>query len=715
MPGFGDIFRKITRRSRQDPAPEPQPGEPEPAAIEPPGPDPESIPSVSPPPFEVPSPSLVDDQIIAGDTVPDDEAASVANPEIEPAQSPSSSNDPLIGRIPGPVASQPALDDSPAVAPVAPPTDVPSPTSDARPVAEPIIPPREGVHPGFDDRITGERFVPRAPEPPPKVEEPAVVEPTVPPREGVHAGFDDHVVSERLMPPAPEPQVEFTEAPRDKGTIGVLDPPVIEVVDDDALVGDPLELTCPYCGAESQRVGSRCTNARCNQVIVRLPIWAQHRRHNWLARRLSWRRIVAACLMALVIVFVIWINYPFAPDPVVLFKKTQTQLTIDTGPGSWTGVGRDLRHSRRVDIGPPPPAGQIRYWNFDVPGDPLQSEPVAQDTHVYVGSSEGMFALSHADLSFIEKWEGETPGRVTGGAAVIGLYLFFGSTDHTLSSWNSFDGQVRWSFPAADVVESSPIVSDGLVYFSSGESWIYALDAHNGALIWKKQLDSNASGALTVHEGKMYVGDEKGVFYILSARTGQEWFRFRTPRGITGSPVVSENGEHAYFASGGHLYAVEATRREIPGLYQFKQLWAQLWLWQVPGVPRPQGQQGGLWRFTPENPLQGVKSSPALVSEEDGGRTLYVGGHDNRVYALDAATGDLMWTFGTSEAVWASPVVIKDHVLVGDEDGVLYSLDRHTGLENWSMNLGAPIKIPPIVSNGLLIVRTADGNVYGIE
>ncbi len=527
------------------------------------------------------------------------------------------------------------------------------------------------------------------------------------------AAFDDQPPRETLISAPLEPQVSFAPDGRDGSNVGVLDPPFVDI-GDDVLVDDPLLLVCPYCGTEGQRVGARCANERCNRVIVRLPPWAQHRRHSWLTRRLSWRRIVAACVVALLIVFVIWINYPFAPDPVVLFKKTQTQLTIDAGPGSWTGVGRDLRHSRRVDIGPPPPSGQMRYWNFDVPGDPLLSEPVAQDTHVYVGSSEGMYALSHADLSFIEKWEGDTPGRITAGASVVGLYLFFGSTDHTVSSWNAFDGQVRWSFPTADTVETAPVVSDGLVYISSGESWIYALDAHNGVLIWKKQLDSNASDAATIHDGKLFIGDEKGVFYILSARTGQEWFRFRTPRAISGSPVVSEDGERAYFSAGGQLYAVEATRREIPGLYQFKQLWAQLWLWQVPGVPRPKGQQGGLWRFTPENPLQGIKSSPTLVDDAGGG-TLYVGGHDNNVYALNAITGDLLWTFQTENAVWASLLAIKDHLIVGDESGFLYSLDRLTGVENWRMNLGSAIMIPPVVSNGLLIVRTADGNVYGIE
>ena len=486
------------------------------------------------------------------------------------------------------------------------------------------------------------------------------------------------------------------------------------VADDDVMVGDPLLMACPYCGMESQRVGSRCENPRCNQVIVRLPPWAQHRRQNWLTRRLSWRRIITAAIIALFIVFVIWINYPFAPNPVVLFKRAQTQLTIDAEPGSWAAAGRDLRHSRYVNIGPPAPAGQLKHWNTEIPGEPLQAEPVAQDTHVYVGSSDGMFALSHYDLSLIEKWEGETPGRVTAAAAVVGLYLFFGSTDHTLSAWNAFDGHVRWSFPAEDTIEIAPVVSNGLVYAGSGEGWVYALDAHTGALIWRKQLDSNASNAVAIHEGRLYVGDEKGIFYVLSARTGQEWFRYRTPRAISGSPVVSSDGSRAYFTSGGQLYAVDARHREIPGLYQFKQVWAQLWLWQVPGVPRPKGQQGGLWRFTPENPLQGMKSSPALAEDEDASR-LYVGGHDHIFYALDALDGSLLWTFTADESIWASPLVVKDQVIFGDDAGNLYSLNRHTGNEIWRLQLGSSVRIPPMVSRGLLIVRTSDGAVFGIE
>ena len=486
-------------------------------------------------------------------------------------------------------------------------------------------------------------------------------------------------------------------------------------MDDDVLHDDHLFLTCPYCGLEQQRIGARCT--KCNLVIVRLPRWAQRRHRGWITRRLSWRRLFIACAVVLIILFVVWINYPFAPDPVVLFKKIHSTMTIDMSAGSWAAAGRDLRHSRFVELGPPPPVGDIAWTSF-VP-NPLSAEPVVQSPNVYVATADGVYPLAQDTGELREGWEGDTLGRITSAPAVIDSYLFFGSTDHTVNAWNAVNSDPIWSFQAADTVQVAPIVSDGLVYISSGKGALYALDAANqGAQIWRKQLDSNASAAVAIHDGKLFVGDDQGIFYILSARTGQERFRYRTPRTVAGSPVVSLDGSRAYFVSGGQLYAVDATLTEIPGQYQFKQVWAQLWLWQVPGVPRPPGQQGGLWRFTPENPLLGVSNSPALADDD-----IYVGALNHRLYALNALDGSLNWEFEAADAIWGSPLVVKDQVIFGDDSGTVYSLNRTDGTETWSLSVDPDpsdddryrIRISPALSNGLLVVRTDSGHVFGIR
>ena len=480
-----------------------------------------------------------------------------------------------------------------------------------------------------------------------------------------------------------------------------------------AAIDDHLVMECPYCGMPEQHVGGRCD--KCQQVIIRLPSWAQRRRQNWFTRRLSFQRIMSAVVLALIITFVIWINYPFAPNPLILFKNIQSQLTIDPGPGNWTVAGQNLQHHRYVSVGPPPPVGEIE-WRQTAQmapeiANPLTAEGIGERSNIYIGSADGIFPLNLGDAGKVRQgWDGYTEGRITAAPALIDTYLYFGSTDHTVNSWDAFTGESRWTFKAADTVETAPIVAQGLLYISSGKGWIYALDAASGDEIWATQLSSNASAAPALYEGRLLVGDDEGTVYILSARTGQEFARYRTPRAVTGSPVISADGEQAYFAAGGDLYAISARQREIPGLFQFKQVWAQLWIWQVPAVPRPPGQQGGLWRFTPENPLLGIKSSPALAEG-----ILYAGGHDRNMYAIDASTGSPRWTFRADGAIWASPLVVKDNVIFGDDAHNLYSLNRDDGTPNWRIRLDSKVRVAPTLVNGRLIARTDVGTVYAVR
>jgi outer membrane protein assembly factor BamB len=88
-------------------------------------------------------------------------------------------------------------------------------------------------------------------------------------------------------------------------------------------------------------------------------------------------------------------------------------------------------------------------------------------------------------------------------------------------------------------------------------------------------------------------------------------------------------------------------------------------------------ESGGLrWRFSPEGksllPLRG--EAPALLRG-----TIYFGGRDGRVYALEAATGKVLWERDlgcriTTPILWAA-----GNLFVGGSDGRLYQLDPVTG------------------------------------
>ena len=78
-----------------------------------------------------------------------------------------------------------------------------------------------------------------------------------------------------------------------------------------------------------------------------------------------------------------------------------------------------------------------------------------------------------------------------------------------------------------------------------------------------------------------------------------------------------------------------------------------------------------------------VDSSPIVT-----GGVVYVGSLDNHLYALDAATGDLLWRYETGNGVYSSPGIDSGVVYVGSLDNYLYALEAATGDLLWRYKTG---------------------------
>jgi outer membrane protein assembly factor BamB len=107
-----------------------------------------------------------------------------------------------------------------------------------------------------------------------------------------------------------------------------------------------------------------------------------------------------------------------------------------------------------------------------------------------------------------------------------------------------------------------------------------------------------------------------------------------------------------------------------------------------------------------------LRSAPALGA--DG--TLYVGGDQGALFALDAATGAVKWTYPTGGAITAAPAVGEDGlVYLASTDGWLYVLGREGGLRT-KFQVDAPIDTgsPAIGADGTLYVGTRSGALYAL-
>ena len=68
--------------------------------------------------------------------------------------------------------------------------------------------------------------------------------------------------------------------------------------------------------------------------------------------------------------------------------------------------------------------------------------------------------------------------------AVADGAVYFTSTDHNLYAVDASTGTLKWKFPTKSRVMSSPAVAGGLVYFESYDGNFYAVDAGTGKEKW---------------------------------------------------------------------------------------------------------------------------------------------------------------------------------------------------------------------------------------
>lgn len=103
------------------------------------------------------------------------------------------------------------------------------------------------------------------------------------------------------------------------------------------------------------------------------------------------------------------------------------------------------------------------------------------------------------------------------------------------------------------------------------------------------------------------------------------------------------------------------------------------------------------------------RAAPAVTRD-----SVYVGGTDRKLYALDKATGKIKWTFPTKGDTATTPVVVDDTIYFGCGDGKLYALDLN-GKEKWAFQTKDGVYSSPVHSDGVIMFGSNDSNFYGVD
>ena len=97
-----------------------------------------------------------------------------------------------------------------------------------------------------------------------------------------------------------------------------------------------------------------------------------------------------------------------------------------------------------------------------------------------------------------------------------------------------------------------------------------------------------------------------------------------------------------------------------------------------------------------------------------GGR-VYVGGLDRKIHAIDADTGQGLWTFSAAGGFHTSPLVVGGLVYAGSRDGCMYAVDANSGELVWKHQTGGQILQSAAYQDGVIFFGSQDARAYALD
>jgi outer membrane protein assembly factor BamB len=337
-----------------------------------------------------------------------------------------------------------------------------------------------------------------------------------------------------------------------------------------------------------------------------------------------------------------------------------------------TGFAPDFRHRPPFDM----------LWRV-LGGSLLEFPPVIARGRLYVGTNNGRFLAIEGESGNVA-WKKEF-GRCTAASPAVGDGVVYQPLmdpspcrEHDqdapgfMVAMDADTGKTLWRFRAG-VIESSPLLRDGVLYFGSWDRRLYALDTRTRRVRWSFETGDKIKGGAAYANGTVFFASYDDKVYALDARTGDLRWSASGTANFYATPAVAY-GRVFVGNTDGRVYAFGARSGNL--------LWAR--------------STGGF-----------VYSAAAVWN-----RTVYVGSHDGNFYALDAGTGDVRWSFDAGGgAISGAATVLAGNVYFSTVEERTFALDARNGSKRWEFSDG---KYTPVVADEERVYLTGYRRIYGL-
>jgi outer membrane protein assembly factor BamB len=371
---------------------------------------------------------------------------------------------------------------------------------------------------------------------------------------------------------------------------------------------------------------------------------------------------------------------------------------------AWSQPGGDPSKAMgHVSLGGSP----SQVWTASIAGSTpqarLAASPVVSGGKLFVIDSEARVIAFDA-ASGSKLWqtslpaEGKGNGRALfgGGVSVLGDRLFASTGFGDVAALNAADGAIVWKKHPGGPLRGAPTLENGHVYVMGQDNQIFALSQSDGETQWTDSGTLQVTGIFGVAapaaaQGTVIAGYSSGEISAYRYENGRSLWgdalsrtsistAVATLTDIDADPVI-DRGRVFAIGQGGRMASYELTSGQ------------RLWEINIAGISTPW--VAGEWVF-------------AVTS-------------DARLLCVARATGKIRWVSQLrryqkekkkDKAIrWTGPVLAGNRLIVVSTRGEMVYADPATGAVQSTVDLDRSMSLSPIVANNMLYVLADDGKL----
>ncbi|MBA3939887.1 MAG: pyrrolo-quinoline quinone [Sphingopyxis sp.] len=354
-------------------------------------------------------------------------------------------------------------------------------------------------------------------------------------------------------------------------------------------------------------------------------------------------------------------------------------------------------------------ATRSQLWQADVAGSNnkqrLAASPVVADNRLFVVDTDAVVTAFAADTG-ARLWSASigSTGKdfknslFGGGAGVDGTVVYATSGAGDVAALNAADGAVLWKVKPAGPLRGAPTIAFGGVYVVTQDNQIIALNAANGAVLWQATASLEAgsifgAGSPAAGQGTIVAGFSSGEVQAYRYENGRDLWEDALARtsmalsvstltDVDADPVI-DRGRVFALGQGGRMASYELVTGQ------------RSWEISIAGI-----------------------STPYVVGE-----WVYAMTDDGKLLCVARGTGKVRWLQQLARfrveterkkkdpIRWTGPILAGGRLIAVNSEGQLQEFSPTDGSLLGTTEFKSPLSQPPVVANNILYILADDGRL----